>query len=570
MKKTNSNGRLFLLFCTMVMTTGPTAAQIYAKTNYSPTYEEIISFYRDLDKKYPQAVLKEVGQTDIGLPLHVLNIKGSEKKGTQKTAILINNGIHPGEPDGINASMHLADEILGNWKKYQSLFDTIDLHIIAVYNVDGCLRRSSTSRVNQEGPAEYGFRGNYQNLDLNRDFIKMDSRNAFAFAQIFHEVDPHLLVDTHVSNGADYQYTFTCFFTEPAKLPAGLGQLSRNMEKWLTGAMLKKGIDVVPYVNHHGPTPLGGIVAFNDHPRYCTGYAALFNCVGITTETHMLKPFDERVKTTYEALWQVLKMGVKYRNDLLQHKKDDACNSQNQLGLQYELDTTQYDRINFKGYEHGYKKSEVSGLQQLYYDRTKAYEREIRYYNHYLPNLVVELPKAYIVPQAWNDVIERLKANRVVLKKIGQDTLVEVECYIARKAGVGANPYEGHYYHGEVEVEKVKYRKKFFKGDYLVSCNGRQKRFVAEVLEPQAVDSYFRWNMFDACLQQKEWFSDYVFDSKATDILAKDGALKQKLEEKKAADTAFAQNHFEQLLFVYRNSLYYEGTAWEIPVYRVF
>ncbi|HLP11014.1 MAG TPA: M14 family zinc carboxypeptidase, partial [Flavobacteriales bacterium] len=99
--------------------------QVYAKTNYTPTYAEIIDFYKSLAKKYKQVKLEEMDETDIGKPLHLFSIKGGESKlkKNKKVRLLINNGIHPGEPDGINASMQLADEILSNWKKYQPLFD---------------------------------------------------------------------------------------------------------------------------------------------------------------------------------------------------------------------------------------------------------------------------------------------------------------------------------------------------------------------------------------------------------------------------------------------------------------
>jgi hypothetical protein len=571
MKKTDKiRDRVFLVLVLALTVHTGVMAQVYAKTNYTPTYEEVVDFYKKLDKKYKQATLKEVGKTDIGQPLQLFSIGGSEDPAKSKKArLLINNGIHPGEPDGINASMHLADEILGNWKKYAPLFDSVELYIIAVYNIDGCLRRGTSSRANQDGPAEYGFRGNYQNLDLNRDFMKMDTKNAVSFARIFHEVDPHLIIDTHVSNGADYQYTFTYFFTEPSKWPKGLADLSRQMEKEFSAGMQQQKIDVVPYVNHHSETPLGGIVAFDDSPRYCTGYASLFNCIGVTTETHMLKPFDERVRTTYASLQTLLHLCARHRDDLRQHQQDDPA-PDGRLAVTYQLDTTKAEKIMFKGYEHAYRKSEVTGQQQLYYDRTKPFTHEINYYTTYVPKTTVQLPKAYIVPQSYDNAVDRLKANKVNMKKIKHDTLVQVEYYVAKKASAGSNPYEGHYYHQQVEVEKMTLTKKFFKGDYLVDCSGRQKRFVAEALEPLATDSYFRWNLFDACLQQKEWFSDYVFDQKAAEILAKDPVLKKKFEEKKAAEPAFSKDSFEQLLFIYRNSSWYEGTAWEIPVYRIF
>ncbi|HLP14486.1 MAG TPA: hypothetical protein VK177_21325, partial [Flavobacteriales bacterium] len=443
----------------------------------------------------------------------------------------------------------------------------IELYIIPVYNVDGCLRRGSSSRANQDGPAEYGFRGNYQNLDLNRDFIKMDSKNAFAFAEIFHKVDPHILVDTHVSNGADYQYTFTYFFTQPDKMSKVTAQVCMNIDKNFAKKMLDKKIETVPYVNHHEETPLDGIIGFFDSPRYCTGYAALFNCIGITTETHMLKPFDERVKTTHAALWTLLNVCREQREELLKAKMDYP---KGELPIKYELDKSQASTILFKGYEPVYATSKVTGNKQLYYDRSKPISKEIPYYTRYKPTQTVKIPNAYVVPQSWKNVIKRLKANEVPMRELKNDTVITVEYYRAKKAAENSRLYEAHYYHGDVEVETVKGQKKFFKGDLIIACKDKYARFLVEVLEPMATDSYFRWNYFDACLQQKEWFSDYVFDKMAEEILSKDQVLKQKLEDKKKADPEWAKDSFAQLLFVYQNSGFYEQTAYEIPVYRIF
>jgi hypothetical protein len=560
---------LFLIIILTFLVCINAKSQVYAKSNYSPTYAEIIDFYKSIDKTYKQATMESVGETDIGKPLHLFCIKGGESKlkRNQKTRFLINNGIHPGEPDGINASMQLVDEILKNWKKFQSLFDSVELYIIPVYNVDGCLRRGTSSRVNQDGPSEMGFRGNYQNLDLNRDFIKMDSKNAFAFAEIFHKVDPHVLVDTHVSNGADYQYTFTYFFTTPNHLNPVSKKACKNIDKCFIKKMNSKKIDVVPYVNHHGPTPLEGIIGFIDSPRYCTGYASLFNCIGITTETHMLKPFDERVKTTYESLKALLELCQMNREELLKSKTDF---SQDEVSIRFELDTTKFEKINFKGYEPYYKKSQVTGLDQLYYDHDKPFTKEINYYGTYKPKLTVKIPKSYVIPQSWKNVIKRLKANEIKMRELKNDTLITVECYMAKKAAANSRLYEGHYYHGDVEVSTIKLEKKFYKGDIIIICKDKYKQFLANVLEPMAEDSYFRWNYFDACLQQKEWFSDYVFDKQAEEILTKNPELKTKLQEKVKNEPEWAKDASNQLLYIYQNSEFYEKTAFEIPVYRVF
>jgi hypothetical protein len=90
-----------------------------------------------------------------------------------------------------------------------------------------------------------------------------------------------------------------------------------------------------------------------------------------------------------------------------------------------------------------------------------------------------------------------------------------------------------------------------------------------ETLEPEAPDSFFNWNFFDAILQQKEGYSAYVFEDLATDLLQKDAKLKATFEAKKAAEPDFASNGRAQLDWIYKNSAYYERSHNLYPVYRV-
>ena len=180
--------------------------------NTSPSYPDLIKIYIDLAEKNTEIELYNMGQSDFGLPIYLCIINGAQDsiksfdKARESTTLLINNAIHPGEPDGVNACLIWINDWILAGKKTKNL---PVIGIIPAYNVGGMMIRSSSSRANQDGPEEYGFRGNTQNLDLNRDFIKMDSRNMFTFAKIYHGLDPDVFIDTHVSNGADYQYTLT-------------------------------------------------------------------------------------------------------------------------------------------------------------------------------------------------------------------------------------------------------------------------------------------------------------------------------------------------------------------------
>jgi hypothetical protein len=244
-----------------------------------------------------------MGKSDYGLPIYVCIVNGAKdslqtfKKARNETTILFNNAIHPGEPDGVNACLIWLDEIIaaGNVLEQMPV-----VAFIPAYNVGGMINRSSNSRANQNGPDEYGFRGNAQNLDLNRDFIKMDSKNSFVFSKIFHGLDPDVFVDNHVSNGADYQYTLTYISSLNNRMPAAIRKITNeSLLPTLENDLNKNyGIDLFPYVDLKERTPAGGIVSFNDLPRYSMGYTALFQSLSFTVETHMLKPFPQRVQAT--------------------------------------------------------------------------------------------------------------------------------------------------------------------------------------------------------------------------------------------------------------------------------
>ena len=96
----------------------------------------------------------------------------------------------------------------------------------------------------------------FQNLDLNSDFIKCDSKEARSFAEIFHLLDPDVFVDNHVSDGADYQHIMTLLTSQHNKLGGAMGEyMNKEFEPALYRLMKEKGYDLVPYVNSFGDTP---------------------------------------------------------------------------------------------------------------------------------------------------------------------------------------------------------------------------------------------------------------------------------------------------------------------------
>lgn len=539
------------------------------------TYKEIIQYYKNMDEVYAEISLDSIGETDSGHPLHIVILSVNKEfdfleiKKTGKRVLLINNGIHPGESDGIDATMMLFRDIAQG--KIEAPKNTV-LVTIPIYNVGGSLNRNSTTRTNQNGPLEYGFRGNARNYDLNRDFIKCDTKNAKTFAKIFHMVNPDVFIDNHVSNGADYQYTLTHLFTQHNKLGGKLGNyIHTEMMQKLEQKLNEKNWGITPYVNVFNQVPEKGFSQFMDYPRFSTGYATLFNTLGMMVETHMLKPYKQRVEGTYELMKSMIQIAEE-DGETISKLRDQAFlqfQKQNTYPLDWEIDTNKTSSLNFKGFEANVIKSDVTGLDRLKYDRTKPFAKDVVYQNYFKPSTEIKIPKAYIIPLGWFNIVDLLKLNEVIISKIKKDTTINVESYKIIDYKTRQMPYEGHYQHYNTSIEKTKKDVRFFQGDYIIYTNQNALRYLLETLEPQAPDSFFNWNFFDTILQQKEGFSPYVWEDKIAEILKTNPKLQIALNVKKSYDNDFANNWYAQLDWLHKQTHYYETAHMQYPVYRI-
>jgi hypothetical protein len=538
------------------------------------TYENLMEFYRKLAREFPEIHLQTLGETDSGLPLHLVTYNAErnfnfQRLGEDKVVVLVLNGIHPGEPDGIDATaMLLRDLAAGVLKAPENLV----LAAIPLYNIGGALNRNGTTRANQNGPESYGFRGNARNYDLNRDFIKMDTRNARSFAEIFRMVRPHVFLDTHVSNGADYAYTLTHLFTQHNKLGGKAGDfLEGVLRPELEESLREKGWEATPYVNVFNRPPDGGFSQFMDAPRYSTGYAALWNTPGLMVETHMLKPYAQRVEGTYHLMLSLMERAAAHAGVLseLREALPEAYAPGSWYPLAWAIDSTQHQTLDFKGFRADTLQSDVTGLPRLKYQRDAPVSIEIPYFNTFKPTDSVRVPSAYLLPAAWIRVRERLDGNGIRYEPLPKDTTLEVTVYRIDGYQTFQQPYEGHYPHYNTRVAPMVKSVRFRAGDLLVPTAQPGVRYLLETLEPAGVDSFFNWNFFDTVLQRKEGFSPYVFEETAAKLLESDSTLALLFREKRAAEPDFASSAYRQLAWLYERSPHAEESYLTYPVCRL-
>ena len=547
--------------------------------NQTTTLADCIAWYEALARDYPQVLRFGVaGTSDAGVPIYagVVSADGVFEaeaiKAAGRPVFFNNNGIHPGEPEGVDGCMALVRDFCTQPERLAALGQAVFL-FVPLYNVDGSLNRANTSRVNQDGPEQFGFRGNSRHLDLNRDFVKCDTLTAQVFNKLFTTWDPDVMVDTHTSNGADYSYTMTLIHTQADKLGAELGGFLREtMLPALYADMEARGWPTCPYVNPVKDSPDHGIAEFLETARFSTGYAALHHTIGFMPETHMLKPFKDRYESMRALVESALAFTVQHGAQIqsLRRAAKALGRTRSEWPVHWTMDEQNTSTFRFKGYAAKYKPSALGDYARLYYDRSSPWERDIAYYNRFNADVTVTAPKAYIIPQAWREAIERLALNGVQMERVTEDRLQDVAYYHVVSVSSRPNAYEGHMFHDDVQLEKRRASVQLRAGDVIVPLDQDRARYVVETLEPLAHDSFFRWGFFNSVLEKKEAYSDYVFEDEAEQLLRDEPALAARFAEWKAANPALLSNQEAVLDFIFANCDKYREPEWRrYPVFMV-
>ncbi|MCX6830877.1 MAG: M14 family metallopeptidase, partial [candidate division Zixibacteria bacterium] len=284
---------------------------LYEKSHYleTPRYDETIAFCKKLADYSPIVSFTDFGVSPQGRKLPLLIIDKDSEFDPQlahrrgKVVLLVQAGIHAGEIEGKDAGLSLVRDIVVHGK-YQQALDNVVILLIPIFNVDGHERFGAYNRINQNGPAEMGWRTTAQNLNLNRDFVKADAPEMRCWLGMFNRWLPDFLVDVHTTDGADFQYIITYSL-----------ETNRNVAKpladWCDDAflpeinerMIKSGFPMTPYVVprvDHDVT--SGLMSWTATPRFSNGYGAAQNRPFMLIETHMLKTYQQRVESTYQLL----------------------------------------------------------------------------------------------------------------------------------------------------------------------------------------------------------------------------------------------------------------------------
>lgn len=554
------------------------------QTDYreTPRYEETIAYSRKLDAASPLIRLESFGESGEGRSLPLLIAAEGETftpeaaRRAGKAVVLIQACIHAGEPDGKDAGLALLRDIAIT-KTRTGLLDHVVVLFIPIYNTDGHERSSPYNRINQNGPAEMGWRATTAGLNLNRDYMKADAPETRAWLRLWANWNPDLFIDCHVTDGADYRYNITYQFEHHGNVhPSILAWERAAFEGRVVPATEAAGNLLSPYLEFRDNRDLSkGIDSFISTPRFSTGYTPVRNRPGLLVETHMLKDYRSRVRGTYDLLSFTLEEVNRDPQALLRavRQADEQTISEGQrydasrtYPLQFEL-TDKATPFQLKAIESRTELSDVSGAVRVIFG-TKPVDLTVPLYDETRVTAEASTPLYYIVPPQWKDVIAVLSAHGLRLQRLVEPATVEVESYRFSEAKWAASPFEGRVM-PTFKTQSVREKRMFPSGSVLVPLAQPSARVAMHLLEPHAPDSLAAWGFFNTVFEQKEYGEAYVLEKLAREMMAKDEALRREFEQRLMSDPKFAASSRERLRFFYERSPYWDPQLNLYPVGRI-
>jgi len=480
---------------------------------------------------------------------------------SSKPLLLIQAGIHAGEIDGKDAGMMLLRDIAYGNKK--DLLRNVNILFIPILNVDGHERTSEYNRVNQRGPSNMGWRTNARNLNLNRDYTKLDTEEIRAVVNVFNEYEPDLYLDLHVTDGADYQYDITYGYSDG---------YSVEIAKWLK-EKLTTSVDNALASFGHIPGPL--IFAANgrdftkgmtDYPytaRFSNNYGDIRYLPSILVENHSLKPFKQRVLGTYIFLEAVIQVLAKDGTSLQQAIQRDRNTRPKEVVLTWQRsDAT--DTVAFLGIESRLQKSQVTNAQYVEW-LGKPVSQKIPAIRYRKPEVTIARPKAYWVPATYKDVIERLRAHGIRMTTSDRKQEVDVQMYRLSDHKFSTQPFEGHF-SVTATYREEKRKEIFYPGSVRIDTDQPLGNLIVYLLDPASPDSFLQWGFFSEIFNRTEYIEEYAIEPLARKMLSEDEKLRAEFEKKKRDDPSFTNNPDAVYEWFYSRSPYTDSRWLLYPV----
>ncbi len=553
----------------------------------TPRYDETIAWLSRLVDTAPELTMFSIGKSAEGRDIWMVT---ASKEGAStprqldasgKPTVLVHAGIHSGEIDGKDAGLMLLRDMTVVDSRID-LLDHVNLLFIPILSVDGHERFSRYSRINQRGPREMGWRTNSRNLNLNRDFTKLQTEEVRALVKILNEYDPDLYIDVHVTDGADYQYDVTYGYNGPHAW-------SPNIGLWLD-SIFRPAVDSALSAMGHIPGPLlfaadgrqmtSGAFLWTADPRFSNGYGDARHLPTVLVENHSLKPFRQRVLGTYVFLEAALRVVGKHWESIRASVASDRRLRRDSVPLSWTVprpdeaaapaDTSLRSAgrtMLLKGVRSELRDSPITGTDYVNWTGEKV-EQEIPTFPMTAVSASARRPARYYVPGAWSEVISLLEHHGVELTRIEEATTVQAEMIRLPEARLNDAAFEGRPRVSSGSQRPETREMTLMPGSAIITTDQALGNLVVLLLEPDSPDSFFQWGFFMEVLQRTEYVEEYIMEPMARRMLESDPGLRDAFDRRIVSDSVFAGDPRARLQWFYERTPFFDEQYRLYPVGR--
>ncbi len=489
-------------------------------SNYRSTsrYDDVIAFVAAIQQADPDIRVETFATSNEGraLPLVIAGPAGAvdprSAHATGLPIVFIMANIHAGEVEGKEATQMLLRDLIASSRK---LRDAMVVLIAPIYNADGNEKISTDHRKTQNGPPNgVGVRENAQGLDLNRDYMKLESPEARGLiANVFNRWDPLLTVDLHTTNGSFHGYALTY---SPMLNPNASGDLidfERNtllphIREQMRTKHHKETYYYGNFLNQLSPDK--GWYTFDSRPRFGNNYVGLRNRFTILSEAYSYIDFRARVEVTYEFLHEILNGVEKYGKKMLRvaARADEQIRrgKLRKAGVRFEIKPWKemeilWERCVLADSTTGVPEPENPGETPHHVRRTgEILPIKMTDYGVFAPTERDEVPFAYLLDAKAQNAVTNLRTHGIVVERLTREIQLDVDRFEIRGAKLEEHTFQGH--HELTLTGKWKSRSETFPaGTYVVRMNQPLARLAFYLLEPRSDDGLFNWNFFDSSLE---------------------------------------------------------------------
>jgi hypothetical protein len=493
---------------------------IAESSNYRATsrYDDVIAFVSAIQRADPDIRVETFATTNEGraLPLVIAGPPGVVDPRSAHAAglpvVFIMANIHAGEVEGKEAAQMLLRDLISSSRKLRNEMTVL---IAPIYNADGNEKISTEHRRTQNGPPEgVGVRENGQGLDLNRDYMKLESPEARGLiANVLHRWDPLLSVDLHTTNGSYHGYALTYGPTLNPNGSSDIIDFERDtLLPHIREQMREKHHQQTYYYGNflNQLTPDKGWYTFDSRPRFGNNYVGLRNRFTILSEAYSYLDFRGRVDVTYNFIHEILSAVEKHGKKMM--RIADRADEQirrgkfRKAGVRFEIKPWKdteilWERCVLADPGSGVPEPENPGETPHHIHRTgEIVPVKMTDYGVFVATEKSDVPYAYLLNAAEENAVSNLHTHGIVIEKLTQDAQLDVEQFAIGGAKLSEHAFQGH--HELTLTGKWKKRsEKIAAGTFLVRMNQPLARLAFYLLEPRSDDGLFEWNFFDASLE---------------------------------------------------------------------